>query len=125
MFVAFDIIGQVFTGLSFPHHCNTDWILERAPNLTDERQRNLTIPVNEDGEFEKCKMFTPVDWDLETIEKDGINTTTSCIDGWDYEAEPGASSIVTEVYKKKKECNNVSCTYLTRFLFPVYLAHNF
>uniref|UniRef100_A0AAZ1WYV1 Solute carrier family 22 member 13b n=1 Tax=Oreochromis aureus TaxID=47969 RepID=A0AAZ1WYV1_OREAU len=96
MFVAFDVIGQVFTGLSFPHHCNTDWILERAPNLTDERQRNLTIPVNEDGEFENCKMFTPVDWDLETIEKDGINTTTSCIDGWDYEAEPGASSIVTE-----------------------------
>ncbi|XP_031588451.1 solute carrier family 22 member 13-like [Oreochromis aureus] len=96
MFTPFDIIGQVFTGLNFPHHCNTDWILERAPNLTDERQRNLTIPVNKDGEFENCKMFTPVDWDLETIEKYGINTTTGCVDGWEYEAAPGVSTIVTE-----------------------------
>ncbi|XP_033495059.2 solute carrier family 22 member 13-like [Epinephelus lanceolatus] len=96
VFCGFDIISQVFTGMSFPHHCNTDWILERGPNLTDERQKNLTIPVNEDGSFESCKMFTPVDLDLETIEAYGINTTTGCTDGWDYEASVGASSIVTE-----------------------------
>ncbi|XP_042372689.1 solute carrier family 22 member 13-like, partial [Plectropomus leopardus] len=96
IFAAFDGIGQVFTGKSFPHHCNTDWILERGPNLTDERKRNLTIPVNEDGRFESCKMFTPVDLDLETIEVYGINTTTGCIDGWDYEAPKGGSSIMTE-----------------------------
>uniref|UniRef100_UPI0037E9C8B0 solute carrier family 22 member 13-like n=1 Tax=Semicossyphus pulcher TaxID=241346 RepID=UPI0037E9C8B0 len=96
IFVAFDVIGQVFTGLSFEHHCNTDWILERGPNLTGERQRNLTLPVNEDGTFESCKMFTPVDWDLETIEAYGLNTTTGCIDGWDYQAPIGASSYVTE-----------------------------
>ncbi|XP_070784277.1 solute carrier family 22 member 13-like [Enoplosus armatus] len=96
MFVAFDVIGQVFTGMSFPHHCNTDWILQRGPNLTDERQRNLTLPVNKDGSFESCEMFTPVDLDLETIEKYGINTTTGCIDGSDFEASKGASSIVTE-----------------------------
>ncbi|CAB1422556.1 unnamed protein product [Pleuronectes platessa] len=41
--------GQVFTGMNFPHHCNTDWILDRGPNLTLERQINLTIPVNKDG----------------------------------------------------------------------------
>ncbi|KAM9337192.1 solute carrier family 22 member 13-like [Symphorus nematophorus] len=96
LFVAFDVIGQVFTGLSFPHHCNTDWILERGPNLTDERQRNLTIPVNKDGKYESCEMFTPVDLDLEAIEAYGINSTTECIDGWDYEAPKGASSVVTE-----------------------------
>ncbi|XP_042372754.1 solute carrier family 22 member 13-like, partial [Plectropomus leopardus] len=96
IFGAFDVISQVFTGMSFPHHCNTDWILERGPNLTDERKRNLTIPVNEDGRFESCKMFTPVDLDLETIEAYGLNTTTECIDGWDYEAPLGASSITTE-----------------------------
>uniref|UniRef100_A0A671XNX4 Solute carrier family 22 member 13b n=1 Tax=Sparus aurata TaxID=8175 RepID=A0A671XNX4_SPAAU len=96
MFGGFDVIGQVFTGMSFPHHCNTDWILERGPNLTAERQRNLTLPVNKDGRFESCKMFTPVDLDLETIEAYGINSTTGCIDGWVYEAPEGASGIVTE-----------------------------
>ncbi|CAJ1082090.1 solute carrier family 22 member 13-like [Xyrichtys novacula] len=95
-FVAFDVIGQVFTGMSFEHSCNTDWILERGPNLTEERQRNLTLPVNKDGEYESCKMFTPVDLDLETIEAYGINGTTGCTDGWDYQAPKGASSIVTE-----------------------------
>ncbi|CAB1440295.1 unnamed protein product [Pleuronectes platessa] len=37
--------------MNFPHHCNTDWILDRGPNLTVERQINLTIPVNKDGTF--------------------------------------------------------------------------
>ncbi|XP_059183087.1 solute carrier family 22 member 13-like isoform X2 [Centropristis striata] len=94
-FVAFDVIGQVFTGMNFPHHCNTDWILERGPNLTDERQKNLTLPVN-DGKYESCKMFTPVDLDLETIEAYGLNTTTGCINGTDFEAPEGTASIVTE-----------------------------
>ncbi|XP_034562540.1 solute carrier family 22 member 13-like [Notolabrus celidotus] len=96
IFGAFDSIGQVFMGISFPHHCNTDWILERGFNLTQERQRNLTLPVNKDGGYESCKMFTRVDLDLETIEEYGINSTTGCIDGWDYEAPTGSSSIVTE-----------------------------
>lgn len=97
IFLAFDVIGQVFVGMSFPHNCNTDWIMERGPNLTEERQKNLTIPVKEDGGFESCLMFTPVDWDLEMIEKYGINTTTECVNGTDFEASGGASSIVTEV----------------------------
>uniref|UniRef100_UPI003AAF7B71 solute carrier family 22 member 13-like n=1 Tax=Centroberyx gerrardi TaxID=166262 RepID=UPI003AAF7B71 len=96
MFTAFDVMIQVFTGMNFPHHCDTDWILARGPNLTYERQKNLTLPVNTDGGFESCEMFTPVDLDLETIEAYGINSTTKCIDGWDYEAPRGASSIVTE-----------------------------
>ncbi|XP_033495057.2 solute carrier family 22 member 13-like [Epinephelus lanceolatus] len=96
IFVAYDVIGQVFTGMIFPHHCNTDWILERGPNLTDERRRNLTIPVNKDGKYESCKMFTPVDLDLETIQAYGINTTTGCINGTDFEGPKGASSIFTD-----------------------------
>ncbi|XP_070709009.1 solute carrier family 22 member 13-like isoform X2 [Pempheris klunzingeri] len=95
IFIAFDVIGQVFTGMSFPHHCNTDWILVQGPNLTEERQRNLTIPVNKDGKYESCEMFTPVDCDLETIERYGINTTTGCINGSDFDTK-GASSLVTE-----------------------------
>ncbi|XP_029698437.1 solute carrier family 22 member 13-like isoform X4 [Takifugu rubripes] len=93
---AFGIASLVFTGLSFPHHCNTNWILELGPNLTQERQRNLTLPVNDDGLFENCRMLKPVDWDLETIEVYGINSTTECINGWDYEVPAGCASIVTE-----------------------------
>uniref|UniRef100_A0A667YUI9 Solute carrier family 22 member 13b n=1 Tax=Myripristis murdjan TaxID=586833 RepID=A0A667YUI9_9TELE len=52
--------------------------------------------INQDGEFESCFMFTPVDLDLETIESYGINSTTKCVDGWDYETPEGASSTVTE-----------------------------
>ncbi|KAM4544123.1 solute carrier family 22 member 13-like [Fundulus diaphanus] len=96
IFMAFDLIGQVFTGMNFPHECNTDWILEQGPNLTDERQRNLTIPVNSEGQFDRCKMFTPVSLDLETIEKYGLNDTTGCTNGSDFEMPKGASSIVTE-----------------------------
>ncbi|XP_039983367.1 solute carrier family 22 member 13b isoform X2 [Xiphias gladius] len=96
IFVAFDVIAQVFIGMSFPHYCNTDWILDRGPNLTAESQRDLTIPVKEDGKYESCEMFTPVDLDLETIEAYGINTTIGCINGSDFEAPKGASSIVTE-----------------------------
>ncbi|KAM6900193.1 solute carrier family 22 member 13-like [Xenentodon cancila] len=95
IFVAFDVIGQVFTGINFPHHCNTDWILERGPNLTIERKRNLTIPVTE-GRFESCKMFKPVELDIEIIEKYGLNDTSECINGSDFEVPKGASSIVTE-----------------------------
>ncbi|XP_015248626.1 PREDICTED: solute carrier family 22 member 13-like [Cyprinodon variegatus] len=96
IFPAFDVTSQVFTGMSYPHHCNTDWILEKGPNLTEERQKNLTIPVDQDGLFERCEMFTPVDLDLETIEEYGLNSTTGCISGWDYEAPHGVSTLVTE-----------------------------
>ncbi|XP_028290854.1 solute carrier family 22 member 13-like [Gouania willdenowi] len=97
IFVAFTVISQVFTGLSFPHHCNTDWILDRGyNNLTKEEQRNLSIPVEEDGTYESCIMFTPVDWDVETIEKYGINATTRCINGSDFDVPKGSSSIMTD-----------------------------
>lgn len=55
IFGAFHTIGQVFISLS------------------------LTIPVDEDGTFESCEMFTSVDLDLETIEIYGINSTTKCM----------------------------------------------
>lgn len=97
IFIAFDIIGQVYTGRSFPHHCNTDWILAKGPNLTEERQKNLTIPVNDEGKYQSCEMFTPVDVDLDTIVAYGINTTTECTHGLEFETRRGASSIVSEV----------------------------
>ncbi|XP_067342119.1 solute carrier family 22 member 13b isoform X2 [Channa argus] len=96
VFTAFDVISQVFTGMDFPHHCNTTWILKQGPNLTYEKQINLTVPVNKKGQYESCQMFTPVNWDLEDIETYGINATTKCINGSVFDAPEGASSIVTE-----------------------------
>nr|XP_061809919.1 solute carrier family 22 member 13-like [Nerophis lumbriciformis] len=97
VFIAFDTIGHVFTGLDFPNYCDTDWILHRVDaNLTLERQKELTIPKNPDGSFQSCRMFTPVDSDLETIEMYGLNSTTNCLNGSQFELPSGASSIVTE-----------------------------
>lgn len=38
-------------------------------------------------------MFTPADWDLETIEVYGINSTTYCMNWWDCEVPAGCASI--------------------------------
>ncbi|XP_030625370.1 solute carrier family 22 member 13b [Chanos chanos] len=96
IFTAFHMFGQVFTGLNFPHNCNTEWILEKGPNLTYDEKFNLTIPANDAGEYESCKMFTPVQLDLDAIQKYGLNDTTNCVDGWDYKAPKGSSSLITE-----------------------------
>eukprot|EP00063_Salmo_salar_P081824 XP_014056659.1 PREDICTED: solute carrier family 22 member 13-like isoform X3 [Salmo salar] len=87
---------QVFTGMNFPHHCNTDWILARGPELTYDQQKNLTLPMNDVGEYESCRMFTPVDLDLETIQEQGINSTIYCTDGWVYDTPQGNPTLVTE-----------------------------
>ncbi|KAK2870023.1 hypothetical protein QQF64_022019 [Cirrhinus molitorella] len=97
IFTAFHMFGQVFTAITFPHNCNSSWILERAPNLTEEKQLNLTIPLDSNGQYESCVMFTPVDLDLEDIEAYGINATTSCSDaGWVFKAPEGSSTLITE-----------------------------
>ncbi|XP_051737876.1 solute carrier family 22 member 13b [Ctenopharyngodon idella] len=96
IFTAFHMFGQVFTAITFPHNCDSSWILQRAPNLTEEKQLNLTIPLDSKGQYESCTMFSPVDLDLDVIEAYGINTTTSCTDGWVYKAPEGSSTLITE-----------------------------
>ncbi|CAL8294827.1 unnamed protein product [Lota lota] len=92
--VGVDVFLPVFTGRNFPHHCNTDWIIAVSPNLTYEKQLNLTIPAGEDGRYDSCKMFTPMD--LETIEANGTNSTTKCNKGWVYDIPESTSSYVVE-----------------------------
>ncbi|XP_044150190.1 solute carrier family 22 member 13-like isoform X1 [Bufo gargarizans] len=108
-FNAFHMFGQVFMGISVPHHCNTNWILEKSPNLTEEYQLNLTIPHNERGGYEQCLMHTPVDWDIESIERYGLNSTEKCRNGWVYDTSQQKSTLVTEfdLVCHRKEQNDI------------------
>lgn len=92
----FHMFGQVFITMPTPHFCNTSWIRAINPNLSIGLQWNLTIPRNPDGSFQECSMYTPVDEDLETIIKYGLNDTEKCQDGWLYPEEQ-KPTLLTEV----------------------------
>ncbi|KAM4688716.1 solute carrier family 22 member 13 [Discoglossus pictus] len=119
LFNAFHMFAHVFMGISVPHHCNTNWILKKSPNLTQERQLNLTIPLDAQGSYEKCLMYTPVDWDIESIEKYGLNATEKCRDGWVYDTSEQKSTLVTEfdlVCSRKEEADISQSIYMLGLL---------
>uniref|UniRef100_A0A8C6N8D3 Uncharacterized protein n=1 Tax=Melopsittacus undulatus TaxID=13146 RepID=A0A8C6N8D3_MELUD len=105
----FQTIGQVFMVLDEPHHCNTSWICAIAPNLTEEEQLNLTLPRDADGGYEQCSMYSPVDWDLDSIVAYGLNTTEKCSNGWVYPSAQ-APSLLTEfdLVCDRKDLNDIS-----------------
>ncbi|XP_069503852.1 solute carrier family 22 member 13-like [Ambystoma mexicanum] len=110
VFNAFHMFGQVFMGISVPHHCDTSWILERHPNLTAEQQLNLTLPRDRRGAYDECLMYAPVDGDLDAIEKYGPNSTQKCRDGWAYDTTEQKSTLVTEfdLVCDRKDQNDIS-----------------
>uniref|UniRef100_A0A669R1A7 Major facilitator superfamily (MFS) profile domain-containing protein n=1 Tax=Phasianus colchicus TaxID=9054 RepID=A0A669R1A7_PHACC len=100
---------QLFMVVDVPHYCNTDWIRAVGPNLTEEEQLNLTLPRDADGEYEQCSMYSPVDWDLDSIMAYGLNATEKCSNGWVY---PTAQqpSLLTEfdLVCDRKNLNDIS-----------------
>ncbi|XP_077127967.1 solute carrier family 22 member 13-like [Ranitomeya variabilis] len=118
-FNAFHMFGQLFMAISVPHRCNTSWILENSPNITEEDRLNLTIPRNEHGSYEQCVMYTPVDWDLESIQRYGLNDSEDCRNGWVYDTSQQKSTLVTEfnlVCHRKEEADISQAIYMAGLL---------
>ncbi|KAM9165826.1 solute carrier family 22 member 13-like [Pangshura tecta] len=106
---AFHMFGQVFMVLDVPHHCKTSWIYAISPNLTEEQLLNLTIPRNTQGSFEECLMYTPVNWDIDSIVDYGLNVTKKCQEGWVYSSEQ-TPTLVTQfdLVCDREELNDIS-----------------
>ncbi|XP_053914966.1 solute carrier family 22 member 13 isoform X2 [Cuculus canorus] len=105
----FQMIGQVFMVVEEPHYCNTSWIRAIAPNLTEEEQLNLTLPRDADGEYEQCLMYSPVDWDLDSIMAYGLNDTEKCSSGWVYpSAQPPSLLNEFDLVCDKKDLSDIS-----------------
>ncbi|NXR10953.1 S22AD protein, partial [Semnornis frantzii] len=107
--VAFHQFCQLFMVSYVPHHCDTSWIRAVGPNLTEEEQLNLTLPRDAAGAYKQCSMYSPVDWDLDSIRTYGLNATEKCRSGWVY--PPGQPpSLLTEydLVCDRKDLNDIS-----------------
>ncbi|XP_030368629.1 solute carrier family 22 member 13-like isoform X2 [Strigops habroptila] len=107
--LSFHQFCQLFMVPDEPHHCNTSWIRAIGPNLTEEEQLNLTLPRDANGEYEQCSMYSPVDWDLDSIVAYGLNATEKCSSGWVYPSAQ-APSLLTEfdLVCDRKDLNDIS-----------------
>ncbi|XP_061210794.1 solute carrier family 22 member 13-like [Neopsephotus bourkii] len=107
--LSFHQFCQLFMVPHEPHHCNTSWIRAIGPNLTEEEQLNLTLPRDADGAYEQCSMYSPVDWDLDSIVAYGLNATEKCSSGWVYPSAQ-APSLLTEfdLVCDRKDLNDIS-----------------
>uniref|UniRef100_A0A8U8CHP8 Uncharacterized protein n=1 Tax=Geospiza parvula TaxID=87175 RepID=A0A8U8CHP8_GEOPR len=107
--VAFHQFCQLFMVVEVPHHCDTSWIRAVGPNLTQEEQLNLTLPRGPDGHFEQCSMFSPVDWDLDSILAYGLNHTEKCSSGWVGDTKASVFSFLQfDLVCDRKDLNDIA-----------------
>ncbi|KAK2512642.1 solute carrier family 22 member 13 [Columba guinea] len=116
--VSFHQFCQLFMVPNVPHHCNTSWIHAIGPNLTEEEQLNLTLPRDANGAYEQCSMYSPVDWDLDSIMAYGLNVTEKCSSGWVYpSAQPPSLLTEFDLVCDKKDLNDISQSIYMMGLF--------
>ncbi|NXN46505.1 S22AD protein, partial [Rhinoptilus africanus] len=107
--VAFHQFCQLFMVPHVPHHCDTGWIRAVGPNLTEEEQLNLTLPRDAEGAYEQCSMYSPVDWDLDSIVAYGLNATEKCSNGWVYpSAQPPSLLTEFDLVCDRKDLTDIS-----------------
>ncbi|XP_052548288.1 solute carrier family 22 member 13-like isoform X2 [Tympanuchus pallidicinctus] len=107
--LAFHQFCQLFMVVDVPHYCNTDWIRAVGPNLTEEEQLNLTLPRDANGDYEQCIMYSPVDWDLDSIVAYGLNATEKCSNGWVYPTtQPPSLLTEFDLVCDRKNLNDIS-----------------
>ncbi|XP_077160359.1 solute carrier family 22 member 13-like [Paroedura picta] len=117
--ISFQMFSQLFMVEEEVHYCNTSWLAGAGFNLTEEEQRNLTLPRRSDGAFEECLMYTPVDLELEAIVQYGLNSTEKCRDGWVYPSNREPSLVKQfDLVCDRKDLNDVSQSiYMMGLLF--------
>ncbi|CAJ1071596.1 solute carrier family 22 member 13-like [Xyrichtys novacula] len=93
---SFIFASFLFVEFDPDRYCNTDWILSADSEITKEEQLNLTLPRGEDGTFNRCEMFKPVDWNIGAIREYGLNETTGCQNGWVYINTMYDTTVVTD-----------------------------
>ncbi|XP_074140511.1 solute carrier family 22 member 14-like isoform X2 [Sminthopsis crassicaudata] len=101
-----------------PYHCYSDWLLTIQPNLTMRDLYNLSLPKRNDGSFEECLMYSPVQRDFDSIVKYGLNDTEECQKGWIY-TQPEYWSITREfnlVCGKTSKLLEVRAIFITGIL---------
>ncbi|XP_062423632.1 solute carrier family 22 member 13-like [Rhea pennata] len=107
--LSFHQFGQLFMVPYVPHHCDTSWIQAVNPNLTEDEQMNLTIPRDANGAYEQCSMYSPVDWDFDSIVAYGLNATQKCSGGWVYPADHEVTLVTQfDLVCDRKDLNDIS-----------------
>eukprot|EP00079_Xenopus_tropicalis_P026679 XP_012820545.2 PREDICTED: LOW QUALITY PROTEIN: solute carrier family 22 member 13 [Xenopus tropicalis] len=121
---AFHMFSQVFMEIPVPHRCDSRWILLINPNLTEAERLNYTIPRDGRGQYEQCLMYSPVQWDMESIEKFGLNSTGPCQDGWEYDTSEQKSTLVTQfdlVCHRREQTGISQSVYMSGLLIGALL----
>lgn len=105
-FGSFGHLGSMFLAGTPDHYCAVEEasnISNWGSNWTDERVKAYTIPVQPNGEYNKCYMYaknyTDVfqkPWSQLLMNKVNSTTTTKC-QAWNYDHSNFDSTVVTQV----------------------------
>lgn len=92
---------QNFVAAVPPHHCTVHGNLS-DPTMDPTETLMLSVPLDRQGNLERCRRFVHPQWDLlhknssEILEEKEIEME-GCVEGWSYNKTDMSSTIITEV----------------------------